>query len=72
MTLNEYAQEVFDYMAKKLPDINQATLLEIVEFFAMKSNNFVSDKIEESNKEWRKEFDRYDKKWQIFIAKFYK
>lgn len=54
MTLNEYTQEVFDYMYKKLPDVNQATLLEITEFFVMKSNNFAFDRVAENYEQWQK------------------
>lgn len=72
MTLNEYAQEVFDYMVKKLPDVNQATLLEITEFFIMKSNNFATDMVAKHNEDWRKELDRYNKRWDRFIEKYYK
>lgn len=72
MTLNEYTQEVFDYMVKKLPDVNQATLLEITEFFVMKSNNFANDVVAEHNNLWLKEFERYNKQWDRLIEKVYK
>ena len=72
MTLNEYAQDVLDYMIKKLPDVNQATLIEITEFFIMKSNNFSADKIAENNQEWQNALKRHDKRWDKFIEKVYK
>ena len=61
MTLNEYSQEVLDYMIKKLPDVNQATLYEVTEFFVMKSNNFATDMIAENNTRWQEELKRYSK-----------
>ena len=63
MTLNEYTQEVVDYLHKKLPDINPATLCEIAEFFVMKSHNFATDIVAENNKAMQKMFNNYDKKW---------
>ena len=72
MTLHEYVQEVFDYMVKKLPDVNQATLYEIAEFFVLKCNNFASDAIAENNERWLKEFDRYNRQWDKLIEKVYK
>ena len=72
MTLNEYTKEVFDYMVNKLPDVNHATLLEITEFFVMKSNNFANDIVAEHNKLWYKEFERYNKQWDRLVEKVYK
>ena len=69
MTLNEYAQEVVDYLYKKLPDINPATLCEIAEFFVMKSSNFANDQIAESNKVMQKIFKRHDEQWMKILEK---
>lgn len=72
MTLNKYAQEVLDYMIKKLPDVNQATLIEITEFFIMRSNNFAADKIAEHNQTWQKALQEHDRRWDKLIEKIYK
>lgn len=72
MTLEKYTQEVFDYITKKLPDANQATLLEITEFFVMKSNNFATDIVTANNERWLKEFERYNKQWDRLVEKVYK
>lgn len=69
MTLNEYSQEVANYLYNKVPDINPATICEIAEFFVMKSNNFAHDMVAENNKAWKKEFDRHNKQWERFVAK---
>ena len=71
MTQNEYAQEVFDYMVKKLPDVNQATLLEITEFFVMKSNNYASDMVAKNSETWLKHMKRNDE-WYLEMLKRYK
>ena len=68
MTLNEYSQEVLDYMVKKLPDVNPATLCEIAEFFAMKSNNFAYDMIAKNSEQWLKHIERNDK-WYLEMMK---
>lgn len=60
MTLDEYTKEVFDYMVKKLSDVNQATLYEIAEFFVLKSNNFAFDRVAENNKQWLETMKRND------------
>jgi hypothetical protein len=72
MTLEKYTQEVFDYMCKKLPDVNQAVLYEVAEFFVLKSNNFAYDMIAENNTRWLKEFERYNKQWDRLVEKVYK
>lgn len=72
MTLEKYAQEVFDYMINKLPDVNHATLYEIAEFFVLKSNNFASDMIVENNKSWQESFRRYEKQVDKIIERAYK
>ena len=71
MTLNEYSQEVFDYMVKKLPDVNQATLCEIAEFFAMKSNNFAYDMMTKNSEQWLK-YIRKNDDFYIELMKRYK
>ena len=68
MTLVEYTQEVLDYMVKKLPDVNHATLCEIAEFFAMKSNNFAYDMTAKNSEQWIKHIERNDK-WYLEIMK---
>ena len=72
MTLNKYAQEVFDYLVKKLPDTNQATLLEITEFVTMKSQNLADDKISENNQTWQKALETHDRRWDQFLEKICK
>ena len=72
MTLNEYTKEVFEYMVNKLPDVNQATIMEITEFFVMKSNSFATDIVAENNDRWHKELERYNKQWDRLIEKVYK
>lgn len=72
MTLNEYSQEVLDYMVKKLPDVNTATLCEIAEFFALKSHNFASDMVTENNKQWHEELKRYGKQMDRLVEMAYK
>ena len=72
MTLNEYAQEVLDYMVKKLPDVNPATLCEIAEFFAMKSHNFANDMIAENNKSWHEHLKRDEKHMDRLLERAYK
>lgn len=72
MTLNEYVQEVVNYLYNKLPDVNPATICEIAEFFVMKSSNFANDKIAENNSMWQKEFERYNKQWDKLVEKVYK
>ena len=71
MTLNELTQEVADYLTKKLPDVNPATLCEITEFFVMKSNNFASDIIMKNNEQWVKLIKRNDE-FYIELIKRYK
>lgn len=61
MTLNEYSQEVLDYMVKKLPDVNPATLCEIAEFFAMKTSNYTSDMIVKNGEWWLKHIESNNK-----------
>lgn len=71
MTLNELTQEVVDYLTKKLPDVNQATLLEIAEFFVMKSNNYASDMVVKNSETWLKHMKRNDE-WYLEMIKRYK
>lgn len=71
MTLEKYAQEVFDYMVNKLPDVNHATLYEITEFFVLKSNNFSNDMIEKNNELWLKNMKKNDD-FYIELMKRYK
>ena len=58
MTLGNYAQEFVDYLCKKIPDINQATLMEIAEFATMKACNYANDEIKRNNKSWYDGFKR--------------
>lgn len=67
MTLGDYAQEVVDYLCKKIPDINPATILEIAEFATMKANNYAQDEIKKNNQSW---FDAM-KKHDEFLHKLY-
>lgn len=69
MTLNEYTQEVYDYLDKKLPNCNPATLCEIAEFFVMKSSNFANDLLVEHNTAMQKMIDRRDKQWIKVLEK---
>lgn len=69
MTLSEYTQEVIDYMVKKLPDVNPATLCEIAEFFTMKTNNYTYDTMNENNKQWLRHMQRNDEFYIEWIKK---
>lgn len=60
MTLRNYAQEFVDYLCKKIPDINQSTLMEIAEFAAMKAHNYALDEIKRNNKSWYEGLKRSD------------
>jgi hypothetical protein len=68
MTLIEYTQEVADYLAKKLPDANPATLCEIAEFFAMKTNNYAQDALNKNNEQWLVIMKKQDD-WYLKIMK---
>ena len=68
MTLIEYTQAVVDYLAKKLPDINPATLCEIAEFFAMKTHNYTQDELKKNNEQWLDNMKRYDE-WYLHLMK---
>jgi hypothetical protein len=68
MTLEKYAQEVLDYMVNKLPDVNHATLCEIVEFFVMKTNNYAQDVLNKNNEQWLDNIKRHDD-WYLKIMK---
>ena len=72
MTLYDYAQEVFDYMSAKLPDVNQATLYEITEFFVFKSSNFASDAVTENSKQWSEELKKYGNQMDRLLKRAYK
>lgn len=67
MTLGEYAQEVVDYLFKKIPDINPATAIEIAEFATMKANNYTQDEINANNKSWHDSMKKHDE----FLHKLY-
>lgn len=67
MTLGNYAQEVVDYLCKKIPDINPATALEIAEFATMKAYNYAQDEIKTINKSWYKGMKDHDE----FLHKLY-
>ena len=67
MELNKYTQEVVDYLCKKLPDVNVATILEIAEFFVMKSNNYSQDQIKKHDEHWLDQMKRHDD----FYSKLY-
>lgn len=56
MTLNEFAQDVVDYLYKKLPDVNEATLLEIAELMTAKAFNYAQDELKASNEKWSEQF----------------
>ena len=60
MTLGEYAQEVVDYLCKKLPDINPATIVEIAEFVTAKASNYAQDDIKKNNQSWFGGMKRHD------------
>lgn len=60
MTLGDYAQEVVDYLCKKIPDINPATAIEIAEFATMKANNYAQDEIKANNRSWFNGMKRHD------------
>jgi hypothetical protein len=67
MTLGEYAQEFVDYLCKKLPDINQATAMEIAEFATMKANNYAYDMVKENNDRWFKSTERSNELYSKFM-----
>jgi hypothetical protein len=67
MTLHEYTQEVVDYLCKKLPNVNVATILEIAEFFTMKTNNYSWDEIKKNNASWYNGIQKHDE----FLHKIY-
>lgn len=67
MTLGDYAQEIVDYLCKKIPGIDPATVLEVAEFATMKANNYVQDEIKKNNSSW---FDAM-KKHDEFLYKLY-
>ena len=69
MGLHEYTQEVVDYLVKKLPDANPATLCEIAEFFTMKTNNYTSDMIAKNSEQWTKQIQRNDEFYIEFIKR---
>lgn len=67
MTLGNYAQEVVDYLFKKIPDINPATAIEIAEFATMKANNYAQDEIKNNNASWFDAMRKHDE----FLYKLY-
>lgn len=69
MTLNDFAKEVSDYMYKKLPDVNAATILEIAEFTTMKAHNYTIDELEIANEKWCKYQDQANKLYLKYIEK---
>ena len=71
MELHEYTQEVVDYLVKKIPDVNTATLYEIAEFFTMKTNNYTSDMITKNSEQWLKHMQKNDE-FYIEVMKRYK
>jgi hypothetical protein len=60
MTLVDYAQELVDYLCKKIPDINPATAIEIAEFATMKAGNYAQDEIKANNKSWYDSMKKHD------------
>lgn len=72
MTLTKYVSEIDDYLVKKLPDTNHATLCEIAEFFAMKSHNYATDCVLECEKIWREELNRSNKKYDDLLEMYFK
>ena len=64
MTLNDFTQDVANYLYKKLPDANAATLLEIAEFTTMKAYNYAQDEIKESYQKW---YDGQKKANDLFL-----
>ena len=52
MTLNDFTQDIANYLCKKLPDVNVATLLEIAEFTTMRAYNYTQDEIKEASIKW--------------------
>ena len=60
MTLGEYAQEVVDYLCKKIPGIDPATVIEIAECLTAKTANYAQDEIKENNKNWFDTLKQHD------------
>ena len=67
MTLGDYAQEITNYLCKKLPCVDTATILEIAEFAAMKANNYTQDEIKKNNESWYDAMKKHDE----FLHKLY-
>lgn len=72
MTFEKYADEVHNYLRAKLPDINDAVLYEIMEFFIMKSYNFAHYAIEKNNEMWEKEIEKSNKQFNELLEKVFK
>jgi hypothetical protein len=69
MTLEKYAQDIYNYLTSKIPGIEPHTAAEVAEFAAMKTYNFSCDALTESNKMWSKEFERSSKSWEKLLRK---
>ena len=69
MTLEKYAQDIYNYLTSKITDIEPHTAAEIAEFVAMKTYNFTCDAITEINKMWSKEFKRSSESWEKLLRK---
>ena len=64
MTLNEFSQDVATYLCNKLPDVNVATLFEIVEYVTAKAHNCAQDEIKAAYEKW---FDGQQKANDLFL-----
>lgn len=69
MTLEQYAQDIYKYLASKVPTMEHCIAAEIAEFAAMKAYNYTVDAIAENNKAWAKEYRRSSNSWEQLLRK---
>ena len=64
MTIIEFAQDTADYLSKKFPDVNVASIAEAAEYIAMRASNYTQDVLKEelnkSNEFWLKHTRRIE------------
>ena len=64
MTIIEFAHDAADYLSKKFPDANVASIAEAAEYLAMRANNYTQDVLKEelnkSNELWLKHTRRIE------------
>lgn len=71
MTIIELAQDTADYLSKKFPDVNVASIAEAAEYVAMRANNYTQDVVKEelnkSNEFWLKHTKRIEDFYYKFL-----